>query len=59
MSPILSVVFYSTAVGKEPVREFLRNQTVEDRRTIGADIKTVQFGWPLGMPLVGKMDRDL
>lgn len=33
--------------------------TVEDRKAIGTDIKTVQFGWPLGMPLVRKMDRDL
>ena len=23
-----------------------------DRKTIGEDIKTVQFGWPMGMPLV-------
>ena len=23
------------------------------------DIKTVQFGWPLGMPLVRKMDADI
>lgn len=23
------------------------------------DIKTVQYGWPLGMPLVRKMDKDL
>jgi phage-related protein len=30
-----------------------------DRKTIGADIKTVQFGWPLGMPLVRKMSKDL
>ena len=28
-------------------------------KTIGEDIKTVQFGWPLGMPLVRKMDKDL
>ncbi len=26
---------------------------------IGQDIKTVQFGWPLGMPLVRKIDSDL
>jgi phage-related protein len=31
----------------------------EHRRVIGEDIKTVQFGWPLGMPLVRKLDRDL
>lgn len=26
---------------------------------IGEDIKTVQFGWPLGMPLVDHMGGDL
>ena len=26
-----------------------------DRKTIGEDIKTVQLGWPLGMPLVGHL----
>ncbi|MFO7902470.1 MAG: type II toxin-antitoxin system RelE/ParE family toxin [Planctomycetota bacterium] len=31
----------------------------EDRKTIGEDIKSLQFGWPLGMPLVRKMGTDL
>ena len=30
-----------------------------DKKTLGADIKTVQFGFPIGMPLVRKMDKDL
>jgi phage-related protein len=30
-----------------------------DRRTIGEDIKTVQFGWPLGMPLIGHIGGDI
>jgi phage-related protein len=30
-----------------------------EKKTIGEDIKTIQFGWPLGMPLVRKLDRDL
>ena len=31
----------------------------EDRKTIGEDVKTVQFGWPLGMPVVRKLDKGL
>lgn len=58
-SPILSVVFFCTEAGNEPVRAFLRDLTVEDRKAIGTDIKTVQFGWPLGMPLVRKMAPGL
>lgn len=58
--PILNVVFFrSEAGGSEPVREFLRALTLEDRKAIGTDLKTVQFGWPLGMPLVRKMAPGL
>jgi phage-related protein len=45
--------------GREPVRDWLRSLPDEDRKAIGEDIKTVQFGWPLGMPLVRKMEADL
>lgn len=45
------VVFYRTAAGTEPVREWLRNLSPEDRRIIGTDLATVQVGWPVGMPL--------
>lgn len=29
------------------------------KKTIGEDIKTVQFGWPIGMPVARKVVRDL
>ncbi|MFM8468523.1 MAG: type II toxin-antitoxin system RelE/ParE family toxin [Limisphaerales bacterium] len=57
--PTLSVCFFKTETGREPGREWLRSLPRENRRIIGEDIKTVQFGWPLGMPLVRKLDRDL
>lgn len=57
--PILNVVFYRSEAGNEPVREWLRELTVEDRKAIGTDIKTVQYGWPLGMPLVRKLEPGL
>lgn len=50
--PTLSVRFYRTASDNEPVREWLRGLERDARKRIGEDIKTVQFGWPLGMPLV-------
>jgi len=55
----LRVVFYKTETGKEPVREWLKSLPREDRKIIGEDIKTVQFGWPLGMPLIRKLESDL
>jgi phage-related protein len=59
IEPTLSVKFFRTDAGNEPVREFLRNLNAEERKIIGIDIKEVQLGWPLGMPLVRKLDKDL
>lgn len=57
--PILHVNFYKSDSGTEPVREWLKSLQKEEKKTIGEDIKTVQFGWPLGMPLVRKLDNNL
>ena len=45
------VIFYRTEAGGEPVREWLKGLSPEDRKRIGEDIKTVEFGWPIGMPV--------
>jgi hypothetical protein len=42
--PILNVVFYRTEAGNEPVREWLKDLPDKDRRVIGEDIKTAQYG---------------
>ena len=55
MEPILDIRFYATELGAEPVREWLKLLPAVDRKVIGEDMKTVQFGWPLGMPLVRSM----
>ena len=44
-------IFYRTEAGGEPVREWLRSLSPEDRKRIGEDIKSVEFGWPVGMPV--------
>ena len=49
---MLDVRFFMTDAGSEPVREWLKSLPTNDRKVIGEDIKTVQLGWPLGMPLV-------
>jgi phage-related protein len=59
MNPILSVRFFATGAGSEPVKEWLKGLSAQDRKTIGEDIKTVQFGWPLGMPLVDHLEGDI
>ena len=57
--PILFVRFFKTEAGTEPVRDWLRMLPAIDRKLIGEDIKTVQFGWPLGMPLVDHLGGDI
>jgi len=55
----LKVYFFRTGRGTEPVREWLKSLSQVEKRTIGEDVKTVQFGWPLGMPLVRKLEPGL
>jgi len=56
---ILTVKFYLTDSGNEPVRDWLKNLPRDDKRIIGENIKTAQLGWPLGMPLIRKMAKNL
>jgi phage-related protein len=58
-NPFLSVVFFITGAGNEPVRDWLLGLAREDRRSVGFDIKTAQYGWPIGMPLIRKLEPGL
>jgi phage-related protein len=51
--------FYRSDNGREPVREWLKGLDPDDRRALGEDIKDVEFSWPIGMPLVRSLSRDL
>lgn len=55
----LTAVFYRTEAGGEPVREWLKALSRRDRKLIGYDIKTVEFGWPVGMPVCRSMGKGL
>src|ERR1700724_423374 len=55
----LAVVFYRSATGSDPVREWLRSLPAEDRRVIGGDLATLQVGWPIGMPLCRSLGGGL
>lgn len=56
---IISVRFYSSMSGAEPVKKWLKSLSAEQRKIIGEDIKTVEFGWPLGMPVVKSLEKKL
>jgi phage-related protein len=53
------VYFYQTDSKNESVRDWLKNLSKEQRKVIGEDIKLLQYRWPLGMPLVRKLESDL
>jgi phage-related protein len=56
----LSVVFFKTATGNQPVRDFiLHDRTEQDRKAISADISVVQKEFPMGMPFVEKIINKL
>lgn len=55
----IPIRFYLSHSGKEPVREWLKSLEMDDRRTIGLDLMRVQFGWPIGMPLVRSLKDGL
>ena len=41
------------------MREWLKNLNADERKIIGEDIKEVEFSWPIGMPLVRSVGREL
>ena len=55
----IEVVFFKSAMGNEPVRDWLSGLPVENRRLVGQDLQRVQYRWPVGMPLVRPMGKGL
>lgn len=55
----IELVFFRTAAGNEPVRDWLAGLPIENRRAVGQDLQRVQYRWPVGMPLVRPMCKGL
>jgi phage-related protein len=55
----LTAVFYRTATGNEPVREWLQALTKAEKFRIGVDIWKAQSEWPIGMPHVRSLGKGL
>jgi len=56
---ILPAVFYKSATGNQPVKEWLLKLPRSAQKIIGDDIRTVEFGWPIGMPVVRPLGNKL
>jgi phage-related protein len=53
------LVFFRTTAGREPLRDWLKELPVEDRRAIGQDLLRLQYRWPVGMPLARPLGQGL
>lgn len=51
--------FFATESGAEPVRDWLRSLPRDEQKKIGDDIRTVEFGWPIGMPVCRPLGKGL
>lgn len=51
--------FWRSTSRWEPVREWLTELPLDDRRIIGRDIAKVQIGWPIGLPLCRPLSGGL
>jgi phage-related protein len=47
----LAVHFYRSRAGADLVRDWLKSLPAEDRQSLGRDLRLVELGWPIGMPL--------
>lgn len=59
---MITINFYRSANGNEPVREWLKELNRADRKVIGDDLQTVQLGWQKGIikePLVKSFGNGL
>jgi hypothetical protein len=55
---ILPACFYQNSLDNEPVRDWVKDLDKDDRLIIGSDIKTVEFGWPIGMPTCKPLGKE-
>jgi phage-related protein len=55
----IPLAFWRSATGREPVREWLRALSQDDKKVVGRDIAKVQFGWPVGLPLCRPLSGGL
>ena len=55
----IPLVFFRSASGNEPVREWLKDLAANDRLVIGQDLMRAQWRWPAGMPLCRPLGQGL
>ena len=59
MDKKITVAFYRSGSGAQPVREWLLALSDADRKTVGRDIQRLEFEWPVGMPYCRSLGQGL
>ena len=54
-----TVLFYRTVAGRDVIKEWLRSFDKPDRAILGYDLKRVQIGFPMGLPLCRSLGGGL
>ena len=55
----IPLVFYRTAAGGDPVRDWLKGLAEDARQVVGQDLMRAQWRWPVGMPLCRALGQGL
>ena len=55
----VSLIFFRTLAGSEPVRDWLKELPDDERQAIGKDLLRAQWRWPAGMQLCRAMGGGL
>ena len=53
------VIFYRTEAGNEPALDWFRALQEEERKIVGRDLRVLQLGFPMGMPLCKSLGDGL
>lgn len=53
------VLFYQTVAGRDVIKEWLRSFDRPDRAILGYDLKRIQIGFPMGLPLCRSLGGGL
>jgi phage-related protein/predicted XRE-type DNA-binding protein len=55
----VSLIFFRSDSGREPVREWLKGLPEAERQAVGKDLLRAQWRWPVGMPLCRPLGEGL
>ncbi len=55
----IAAAFYRTSSGGEPVRDWILSLDPADRKIVGVDLASVEYGWPIGMPTCRPLGQGL